>query len=700
LTTPPPNDRAVPPIDVTTGWVVLTGTDAPGVSRTHVSNYRLGQWFGESWASTLDQRLEVEPDALRLVLAAGTVLSYPVPVNGSVVFPASGARRPLRRVQGGYEVTDAEHRVLFFNRHLLSIVDSGGNRVVFHRDDAGNPVAIESSDGHRVDVDTSDGLVTALRSGGTTLVRYRYEQRRLVEVTDAKGATTRFDYDTTGRVVRWEDAAGRWYGYYFDPDGRVVKAGGANGHLARELAYDAGGTHVTDSLGHVTHHKLDERRRVVAVTDPLGNTTRYEWDGRDRLVAHTDALGHTTRYQLDAAGNVVALTRPDGSTITQGYDERYRPVTTVGADGAVWRREYDARGKLVRTTDPAGHTCAEPDTPAAVEPHTDALTRAYDTEQRLVSVTNERGQVWRHTHDAAGNLVGETDFDGRTTRYGYDAAGRLTSARNADAEVAFTYDVLGRVVAESINGRTVRSEYDVAGRRTTRRTPSGALSRFTYDAAHRLVALHTVGRAVWLSYDGREVTLRLHGTVDDKAIELRPGFEPRSGLDMRPGFDVRVPAAGWQFQWDGDRLAGVTAPDGRRWRYRYDALGRRIAKQRLDDAGRITEQTQFTWDGANLAEEVRSGPGQPTVALVWEWVPGTARVVTQTRRVLGGGALDFHAVVTDPAGTPCELVDETGKVAWRRGEGPGKVYTPLGRPGEYHDAHGVSSLTAAGPSLR
>jgi YD repeat-containing protein len=73
-----------------------------------------------------------------------------------------------------------------------------------------------------------------------------------------------------------------------------------------------------------------------------------------------------------------------------------------------------------------------------------------------------------------------------------------------------------------------------------------------------------------------------------------------------------------------DRSLCVVTPDGQRWRYRYDALGRRIAKQRLDSAGRIAEQTQFTWDGANLAEEMRGGAG-PAVATVWEWVPGSAR---------------------------------------------------------------------------
>src|SRR5262245_42072441 len=73
------------PSDVATGWVVLpqdalclAGALPLTLSRTHISNYRLGRWFGESWASTVDQRVEVEDDRLNLVLADGTILSYPI----------------------------------------------------------------------------------------------------------------------------------------------------------------------------------------------------------------------------------------------------------------------------------------------------------------------------------------------------------------------------------------------------------------------------------------------------------------------------------------------------------------------------------------------------------------------------------------------------------------------------------------------
>ncbi|MBB5854401.1 RHS repeat-associated protein [Amycolatopsis umgeniensis] len=503
----------------------------------------------------------------------------------------------------------------------------------------------------------------------------------------------------------------------------------------------------------------------------------------------------------------------------------------IEPDGSVWRWNRTTEGSSDETVDARGLSVrteySQFDLPTAeIGPDGDRLSYSYDTELRLVSVTNEHGLSWHYEYDPAGNLISETDFNGRTTHYGYDAAGqlmlranglgqtvaierdalgrvvsrragddvatftydaadRMTSARNAHSEVTIAYDALGRIVAESLNGRAVLSEYDAAGRRVSRRTPSGAESFFAYDAANRPVALRTAGRTLRFEYDpsGREVLRRLEGTP----VELRQGWDasdrltsqtvssgrgvvqhreygylrdglvssisdlisgPRSlrvdragrvvdvqgqgwresygynlaGAITQAGWPGADPAVGprhyqgtlvtgagstsylhdtegrtiarrklgrdWSYQWNSDdRLTGVVTPEGERWLYHYDALGRRIAKQHLDLHGRILEQIDFVWDGSNLAEELRGG-----TAVVWDWEPGTERPITQIERIPGQDAR-FHAIVTDLVGSPSELLDEAGNVAWHLHTSlwgkvlspPGQAYTPLRFPGQYHD---------------
>ncbi|MFH8579589.1 DUF6531 domain-containing protein [Streptomyces zaomyceticus] len=94
------------PVDVATGKMLLPQTDLvlPGalpltLRRTHVSSYRYGQWFGPSWASTLDERIEVDVFGCGAIWARedGSLLIYPrLPhPGGEQVFPLEGDRLPL-----------------------------------------------------------------------------------------------------------------------------------------------------------------------------------------------------------------------------------------------------------------------------------------------------------------------------------------------------------------------------------------------------------------------------------------------------------------------------------------------------------------------------------------------------------------------------------------------------------------------------
>ncbi|MBB1245910.1 RHS domain-containing protein, partial [Streptomyces durbertensis] len=122
----------------------------------------------------------------------------------------------------------------------------------------------------------------------------------------------------------------------------------------------------------------------------------------------------------------------------------------------------------------------------------------------------------------------------------------------------------------------------------------------------------------------------------------------------------------WHYTYDAeDRLTSCTTPDGTLWTYTYDPLGRRTAKLRWsDDRQTVVEHTTFTWDGTRLAEQTDTATG---VTLTWDHEGH--RPLTQLERkpsTLTPSEVDsrFFAIVTDLVGTPTELVDETGHIAW------------------------------------
>ncbi|MCH6159952.1 HNH/endonuclease VII fold putative polymorphic toxin [Streptomyces sp. M600PL45_2] len=150
----------------------------------------------------------------------------------------------------------------------------------------------------------------------------------------------------------------------------------------------------------------------------------------------------------------------------------------------------------------------------------------------------------------------------------------------------------------------------------------------------------------------------------------------------------------WRYEWDAlDRLVACTTPDGNRWVYTYDALGRRTTKQRLGDDGETpVEAVYFTWDGTRLAEEHSTVTG---VTSTWEH-KGHIPLVQYERKHLTEEEVDsrFFAIATDLVGTPTELISEAGEIAWQaratvwgttRWNRDATAYTPLRHPGQYAD---------------
>lgn len=611
------------PIDFSTGRVLLDQVDLelPGalplrLTRCHRSTLRVGRWFGRTWSSTMDQRVEVTGDAVHFVAADGMLLKYPLPGDdGSAVLPVLGAPWPLRRTADGYAITDpGSHQTLHFTATapdrapITSIGDRNGNRVDFAYDERGMLTEISHSGGYRVAVETAGGLITELRvrmpdAPDVIVQRYRYNSaRQLTEVVGPTGRPTVFEYDADGRLVRWEDTNGMWYRYAYDADGRCVHAEGRDGYLSATVAYDRQNlvTTATNALGHTTTYQLNERLQVIRETDPLGNTRTFEWDRHHRLRSGTDALGRTTRYEYDAAGHIVRAVRPDGHEITIERNALGLPVTVTEPGGVVWRHEYDERGNRTAQTDPTG-----------------ARTRyEYDERGHLRRIVDALGRVGLAEYDAAGLPVRTTDPAGGVTVLERDGFGRLSTLRDPVAGVTrFRWSVEGKLLSRTLpDGSTEQWSHDGEGNALRRvdalgqvthvefghfdvpvaeTGPDGARTEFTYDAELHTVAVRNPDGLVWrYEYDAAG---RLAGEVDFNGRPMRYGYDAAGQLSRQQIADgpvtqyVRDPLGLVVEQHTGET---VTA-------FGYDAVGRVIravgpdadVRFERDPLGRILAET-------------------------------------------------------------------------------------------------------------
>ncbi|MGW1681200.1 RHS repeat-associated core domain-containing protein [Saccharopolyspora sp. NPDC002376] len=530
------------------------------LKRTHLSSYRVGLRFGPSWTSTLDQRLELGSAGVSFAAEDGKLLLAPAPAVNATVRFAGSLHELTRNEDGSYTLTEFDSgRKLFFARGdrvlpLTSIVDRNGHRVDFEYDAAGTPVEVRHSGGYRIRFDSEDGLVTALHlreadnGDDVLLMRYVYEDRRLMEVVNASGLPMRFTYDNAGRITSWTDRNDKWYRFVYDAEGRVVVGEGSGGFLSGTMKYDRENriTTWTDSQGARTTYHLNESGQTVREIDPLGGETLSEWDAYDHLLSRTDPLGRTVRYDYDENGNLAAVTRPDGSQSRFEYNDLRLPATIIAPDGSVSRREYDERGNLTKAIDPVG-----------------AVTSyAYDEHGHLTSITDALGNVRRVETDAAGLPVAVTDSLGSTTRYLRDGFGRVTEV----------VDPLGA---------TTRLGWTVGGKPAWRTQPDGATERWIYDG---------------------EGNLRIH--VDALGQETHTEV---THFDL-PSAEIRPDGTRLKFDYDTElRLVSVTNELGAVWRYDYDAVGNLV--QETDFNGRVVA---YQHDAAGQLVVRTNGVGETT----------------------------------------------------------------------------------------
>ncbi|MFF1379118.1 HNH/ENDO VII family nuclease [Streptomyces sp. NPDC058308] len=674
------------PIDVATGDMALPRTDVqlPGVlplvlERTHLSSYRFGGWFGPSWASTLDQRVQADEDGFVYAAADGARLCFPIPdpETGAPARPDTpGSRLTLSWVDGfdgaicvsdpDSGLTQVFHSPVpaaageAVDLPLQYIQDRNGNRITIEYAEGDIPAAVSHTGGYRIalDRDDADSRITGLRlldpeapsDPGTTLVTFAYDEAgHLTDETNSSGLPMRYTYDTDGRITSWTDRNGTTYWYAYDERGRVTATGGTGDALASTLTYEDATrtTRVTDSLGHVRVYEHNEAYRLVRETDPLGHVTEQEWDEELRLTAVTDPLGRATRYAYDGEGRVSRVVRPDGGEISSQYNEFGLPTLVVEADGSRWCQEYDGSGNPVTVTDAVGRTTRlAHDSTGGVKRITDALgnsTLIRNNEAGLpIRVTDALGAVTAYERDAFGQPVVLTDPLGARTLLEWTAEGHLARQVAADgSEETWTYDGEGNCTSHTdALRRTSLFEFTHFDLLSASTGPDGVRHEFTYDSELRLVQVRNPLGLTW-DYE----------------------FDAAGRLVEEVDFDGR------RHRYHHDAAGQLTervTPLGETIRFERDDLG---AVRRKEVAGHVTE---FTYDPAGRM----TGATNPD-AVVEILRDATGRVLSET---VNGRRVSY-------------AYDELGRRSERR--------TPSGAMSTWtYDAVGNrTSLTAGGRRL-
>ncbi|MGV0431621.1 DUF6531 domain-containing protein [Corynebacterium sp. 20_84] len=604
-------------------------------------------------------------------------------------------------------------KILDVRGQVIEIIDAVGATTLFEYTPEGWLTRVVRPDGSsNVATYDGEGNRTSFTNeiGATKHTKYTVFDEP-ISTTDATGAVTRLEYNTQMQLVRITNADEMSWTFSYDLDGRT----------AREVDYN----------GFATTTSVTPDGLLMSSTSAAGTTTlsRYA-DGRIKTVA--DALG-VTQYRYDDFGTLTQIAGPE-ATIDYVVDDLGKSqseiVTLKSGESTTYKRTFSQTGQigqeLLRL--PLGDAlCTQhyfdsnSEISEVAHLYKEDGSEFFETVAEISLGVDERGYRNRLTVGAL-NRRFETDARGRTIgdtlsvldssvqgglrtvasrMFNWRGDGALDSSVDYLRGITdYKLDVLGRATG-------LTRELSTDTKCETVEHASRANESYSFSPAGRLTSVDTqadldgVSRVNNVKEEHLTASVRsdhLGRLYSDSGIEFKGTLPKRVGRTTYT-YDAagrvvksvtkrisKKPLIHQFFYATGEQPIGFTSSEepGVGYRYAYDPLGRRVAKERVDTAsGEVLTRWVFVHAGDRLVAEQITHASPATVPLansdaafryqlgaghVWTIDPLTGDLTGQltlaTVRESNPSACPdarvearFNFLMADLAGAPLEVVD-------------------------------------------
>ena len=335
------------------------------------------------------------------------------------------------------------------------------------------------------------------------------------------------------------------------------------------------------------------------------------------------------------------------------------------------------------------------------------VNRTYDSEGNCTRITSSLGADIRHTYDREGNLQTMQAGESWQASWVRDNTGlEVQRTFSGGVTVRTERDCFGREVRKSVRSGGIekgayRYQWGIANRLLSKENElTGTVTRYDYDRFDFLIRQETMqGSETDVIYRVPDFVGNLFETPDKKDRKYGAGGKlledpdcfyhyddegnlifrefkrlqktgvtfDRKRMEKERGIRCLATGTGWLYEWSSNgMLKKVIRPDGRPVEFRYDALGRRTAKQYF---GKVT---RWVWDG-NVpihewsykvtdmqSDEKESTPLKEPTKDITTWV-FEADTFVPTAKIQDGKQ---YSIVSDYLGTPIQMYDEEGNKTW------------------------------------
>lgn len=527
---------------------------------------------------------------------------------------------------------------------------------------------------------------------------------------DVKGNATRYAYDRADNLIRLEEPDGNVHRFEYDAMGNMVHAA----DNIREVKFTYGALGVLKSREQERHRitfGYNSELQLRRIGNEAGDNYFFELDGLGQVVTEIGFDGLRRKYERDGAGRVTRVNRPGDKWTEYLYDGLDNILKEEQYDGEVSLYTYDKDGMLVKAENSENllEFTRDRKTGQIIEEKQGEYTvnRTYDSEGNCTRITSSLGADIRHTYDREGNLQTMQAGESWQASWVRDNTGlEVQRTFSGGVTVRTERDCFGREIRKSVwSGGMERGAYryqwGIANRLLSKENElTGTVTRYDYDRFDFLIRQETMqGSETDVIYRVPDFVGNLFETPDKKDRKYGAGGKlledpdcfyhyddegnlifrefkqlqetgvrfDRKRMEKERGIRCLATGTGWLYEWSSNgMLKKVIRPDGRPVEFRYDALGRRTAKQYF---GKVT---RWVWDGnvpihewsykvtdmqSNKEESAsRKEPTEDITTWVFEagtFVP-TAKIQDSKQ----------YSIVSDYIGTPIQMYDELGNKIW------------------------------------
>ena len=432
-------------------------------------------------------------------------------------------------------------------------------------------------------------------------------------------------YDLAGNILTETDALGNETSYTYDAMNRLLTS--------------------TDARGGIVQYTYDVMGNLKSIADERNKVTSFEYDARDRLVERIDPNLFVDEYEYDASGNMIAMTDRNGSEMTYDYDGLNRMTQKAFLDGTRYLFEYDPNDNLSRALgsdsslafnyDGSNRLIGSETQDNKTVPNI-ILSYTYDKNDNILSVrdsvTLNEGQIL-YDYDESNRLIQigqDSPTDPAVIKFNYNRLNqRIQVIYPNDTTTNYTYtpgkpNRLRELTHQKSTGSSVDTlssfifSYNLNDHITNMSTSRSEITvnphlNYLYDETNQLISATKPQEAgaETFSYDLSGNRLQRDGDTQDSA------FSDRNELTNDKAFSYTYDRNGnltqkthlttgeiTEYEWDYEnQLASIKTKINAMSNpvtvvsYKYDALGRRIAKETQ------TEATKYIYDRDHILLE-------------------------------------------------------------------------------------------------